>query len=121
MVKKRVLIIEDESDLASVILNMLETYGLEGEIVDTSRQAMQLVNKSDYDFFIIDLSLPDSSGIDLYNSILSVNDKYKGRAIFTSGLNVNEELNKIIKSDGTLFLPKPFTIDKFKEIIGKIV
>ena len=32
MVKKRVLIIEDESDLASVILNMLETYGLEGEI-----------------------------------------------------------------------------------------
>jgi DNA-binding NtrC family response regulator len=121
MMKKSVLIIEDESELATIILNMLETYGLEGEIVDTSRQATKLVKKSDYDFFIIDLSLPDSSGIDLYNSILSINDKYKGKVVFTSGLSVDEELDKIIQSDGALFLPKPFTIDKFKEIIGKVV
>jgi DNA-binding NtrC family response regulator len=46
MMKKSVLIIEDESELATIILNMLETYGLEGEIVDTSRQAMKLVKKS---------------------------------------------------------------------------
>jgi len=118
-VKKQVLIIEDEPDLSAVFVNLLEVFGFEGSVADTAQQAKNILVHHEYDLFIIDLTLPDRPGIDLYKDIVVLHPEYKGKVIFTSGFNVTDELHQIIERDGASFLAKPFSMDKLKKVLDR--
>lgn len=117
---KNVLIIEDEPDLSAIIQNMVEVFGYQGQIAETADKAKKSIKGQIFDFFIIDLTLPDINGIQLYREIIKLMPEYRGKAIFTSGLSISEELRQIMDEDGTLFLAKPFTIEKFQDVLDKI-
>jgi DNA-binding NtrC family response regulator len=119
MAAKRALIVEDESDLSAVFLSLIETLGFKGTVADTGEKAQNYLEKNKYEFVIIDLTLPDIGGIDLYKEMISHNPAYRGNVIFTSGFSTSDELKEIMKRDGLAFLSKPFTIDEFKELIIK--
>jgi DNA-binding NtrC family response regulator len=119
MGSKKVLIVEDEPDLSAVFANLLKVFGVESEIADTAENAKEKINKNKYDFYIIDITLPDISGIELYKDMIELNPECRGNVIFTSGLNESEELLSIIKSDGTSFLPKPFSMEKLREALNR--
>jgi len=119
MHNKRVLIVEDEPDLSAVFANLLKVFGVESEIADNAEKAIDKINENNYDFFIIDITLPDISGVELYKNMLEKKPECRGNVIFTSGLNESEELLNIIKSDGTSFLPKPFSMEKLKEALNR--
>ena len=108
MHSKKVLIVEDEPDLSAVFANLLKVFGVESEIADNAENAKEKINENKYDFYIIDITLPDISGIELYKDMLDIQPECRGNVIFTSGLNESEELLSIIKSDGkeTTYEPK---------------
>jgi len=119
MPEKRVLIVEDEPDLSAVFANLLEIFGFQSVTADNAETAQNTISRSNFDFMIIDLTLPDRSGIDLYRDIVSRYPQYKGNAIFTSGFNVSDHLTEIMENDGAAFLAKPFTMDKLKKILDR--
>jgi DNA-binding NtrC family response regulator len=117
--KKKVLIVEDEPDLAAVIANLLDVFGFGSRIADNGEIALNIVSSETFDLFIIDLTLPDVSGIDLYRDIVSHQPAYRGNAIFTSGMSISDDLNQIMEEDNTSFLAKPFSMDKLKKVLEK--
>jgi DNA-binding response OmpR family regulator len=118
---KNFLIIEDETDLSAIILNMIEVFGAKGQIADNADKAMKAIQLNNFDYFIIDLTLPDKTGLELYNDIVEHNPDYRGKAIFTSGLNVSTELRRVLDEHGAMFLAKPFTIEKFQNLIKNLL
>jgi len=118
-VEKKVLIIEDEPDLASVFVSLLEVFGFQSEVAESAGLAKEMIARDQFRFLIIDLTLPDSSGIDLYQEIIAQYPQYKGEIIFTSGFNITDELNQILKRDGASFLAKPFSMDKLKKVLER--
>jgi DNA-binding NtrC family response regulator len=119
MHKKKVLIVEDEPDLSAVFANLLNVFEVESEIAEDAQSAKRKIETGKFDFFIIDITLPDISGIELYKHLIAAHPEHKGNTIFTSGLNESDELLGIIKSDGASFLPKPFSIAKLKETLNR--
>jgi DNA-binding NtrC family response regulator len=119
VVRKKVLIVEDEPDLAAVFVNLLDIFGLDCRTAESAQSAQAIVRKEKFDFLIIDLTLPDLSGIDLYRDIVLKSPEYKGQVIFTSGMNISDELNQIMAKDNTSFLAKPFSLDKLKQVLQK--
>jgi len=117
--KKQVLIIEDEPDLSAVFVNLLEVFGFAGSVADTAQLALATLTHRQFDLFIIDLTLPDRPGIDLYKEIITIYPEYKGKVIFTSGFNVSDDLNQIMKRDGASFLAKPFSMEKLKKVLDR--
>ncbi len=117
--KKKVLIIEDEPDLASVFVSLLEVFGFQSEVAESAGLAKEMIAQDQFNFLIIDLTLPDSSGIDLYQEIIAQYPQYKGEIIFTSGFNITDELNQILNRDGASFLAKPFSMDKLKKVLER--
>jgi DNA-binding NtrC family response regulator len=118
-VKKKVLIIEDEPDLSAVFVNLLEILGFEGSVADTAQLAKNFLIHHKFDLFIIDLTLPDRPGIDLYKDMVALYPEYKGKVIFTSGFNVSDELHQIMEEDSASFLAKPFSMDKLKKVLDR--
>jgi DNA-binding NtrC family response regulator len=121
MVAKRVLVVEDEPDLSAVFVNLLDVFGVKCRVADSASTAKSSLNSDQFDFLIIDLTLPDESGVDLYKEIVVSRPEYRGRAIFTSGMNVTEDLRKIMSEDGISFLAKPFSIEKLKQVLDDLL
>ncbi|QGG50641.1 response regulator transcription factor [Lysinibacillus pakistanensis] len=67
--KAKVLIIEDEGDIATIIRDYLSVNRFEPYIVQTGQEAIQTIKNSPPDFIILDLSLPDCDGIELCRQI----------------------------------------------------
>ncbi len=118
MSQKRVLIVEDEAALSGIFQNMLEAFGLTGKVVDSAAAAKSEVKKADYDYLILDLTLPDQPGTELYREIVEMKPGFRGKAVFTSGFSKDEELMELIEAENLQFLPKPFSLDQFQEVIG---
>jgi two-component system phosphate regulon response regulator PhoB len=64
-VAPRVLIIEDEKDLSTVIAYNLRADGLEVVTVDTAEAGLREVHARRFDLVVLDLMLPDMSGLDV--------------------------------------------------------
>ena len=121
MFEKRVLVVEDEPDLSAVFENLLNVFGVQSSVADSAAMAIKCLEEAKYDFLIIDLTLPDQAGTDLYKEIILSHPEYRGRVIFTSGMSVTEDLNKIMSEDGISFLAKPFSIEKLKQVLETVV
>lgn len=75
MDKKRILIVEDESKVAAFISKGLQTQNLDNDIATGGLEAIDLFHKNVYDLVILDLGLPDISGLNVCENIRKSNQK----------------------------------------------
>ncbi len=73
--QQKILIVEDEFKVATFIKKGLLTQELLGDIAFTGLEAIELFNKNHYDLVILDIGLPDMSGLDLCKHIRKNNDR----------------------------------------------
>lgn len=69
--QEKILLIEDNPVLIRVVRTVFEHYGVTIDVVETGREALQLVEQQAYDALIADLNLPDYDGVDLLQQLRS--------------------------------------------------
>ncbi|GAA0489160.1 response regulator transcription factor [Salinibacillus aidingensis] len=62
---KRILIVEDEMDIAELERDYLEVNGYLCDITSTGEQGVRMTEEKDYDLIILDLMLPGVDGFDI--------------------------------------------------------
>lgn len=67
--RKRVLICEDDHDIAALLRLMLEQNGLAADIAYDAAQAKQMLAQGEYAAMTLDLALPDQDGISLIREL----------------------------------------------------
>lgn len=67
--KEKVLIVEDEKDIAELMQLHLKREGCEVEVVDNGEEALRLISKNKYSLLVLDWMLPGISGLDLCKKI----------------------------------------------------
>ncbi len=70
----RILIIEDEKDIAELEKDYLELSGFEVEIAGNGKEGLEKALKEDYDLYILDLMLPGMDGFEICKRIRDVKD-----------------------------------------------
>lgn len=70
---KKILIVEDELKVAAFISKGLQTQNLSNDIASSGSQAISLFNKNNYDLVILDIGLPDMSGLNVCEYIRKSN------------------------------------------------
>jgi len=73
--QQKILIVEDEFKVATFIKKGLLTQEILADIAFTGLEAIELFNKNHYDLVILDIGLPDMSGLDLCKHIRKNNDR----------------------------------------------
>ncbi len=61
----RLLIVEDEKDVANALSIALSREGYAVDAVETGNKALDLLTANDYDLLLLDLNLPDMDGLDI--------------------------------------------------------
>ena len=116
---KEILVIDDNSDIRSIICNLLkeENYTVRSAI--NYDQAINEINKKLPDLAIIDIKLDkhDKDGIDLLKHIMKINKKTP--VIMISGHATVQKAIEAIKLGAYEFIEKPFSTEKIKNYVKR--
>lgn len=75
---KRILIIEDESDIANVFKKQLDLKGgFDVDIAEGGREGLSLMKENQYDLVFLDLVMPEVDGIAVLTEIKEKEEEYK--------------------------------------------
>ena len=77
MIKKRILIIEDDEDVSVVFHTILLAAGYHANIADTAQHAIAQITDKFYHAIILDIKLPDMDGTELLTSIREIAPEIK--------------------------------------------
>jgi two-component system response regulator RegX3 len=65
----RILIIEDEISFSEALSFLLEKEGFETRVTETGKQGIAAFNEEQFDLVLLDLMIPEISGIDVCRTI----------------------------------------------------
>lgn len=110
----RILIVEDEADLANITQVHLTHAGYESDIAYTCAQARALAAENSYDLILLDVLLPDDRGNTLCDYIRST---CNCPIIFISCLDDSDTIVSAFRSGGDDYVVKPV---KYDELLARI-
>lgn len=69
MEKLRILIVDDDRRMAKTLLDILKVKGYEAEAAHSGMEALDKVDKSQFDCVLADIKMPQMNGVELYRAI----------------------------------------------------
>jgi DNA-binding response OmpR family regulator len=115
----KILLIEDEPDLAQSIVNLLSREGYSVEWVNNFQEAVVRIEQSLYDCLLIDISLPDGSGLRIVK-MLKENKVDSGIIIITARNSLNDRIEGLdLGADD--YLSKPFHLAELNSRIKSLL
>lgn len=120
LVAKRLLIIDDETDITSALKVGLERYGFNVDVSNNPVSTLSNYKPGYYDLLILDIRMPNMDGFELYQVIRKLDNKTK--ICFWTAFEVAYE--QLVKTFPTMsekhFIRKPITLDDLVDRINKI-
>ena len=87
--KRRILVVDDDSDVGLSVKMILEAYGFEVDLFTDPEAASETFNNHNYDLAILDIRMSGMSGFELY-TILKSKDKTV-KALFLTAVREFDE------------------------------
>jgi len=115
---KRILLIDDEKDLCSLLGDSLSSRGFQMEFAHTQGDALKCLNRRLPDLVLLDLKLPDGDGLALLSLIRKMTP---ATAVFITTAFGSEEIRSRAEELGALdFIDKPYHEEDIIRRIRKI-
>jgi len=115
MDKKRALVLEDDTIVASLEKAILEGEGFEVEVAGDGAEGLKRIRKNRYDLIISDIAMPKMRGDEFYRAVKRLSRGLEKRIVFVSG-----SIDDFIKSTGNRFVEKPFSSQLLVQAVREV-
>lgn len=112
----KVLIIDDEQALGTLLSHMVSHYGYRVEVAQTAQESLMLLRRNNYHLVLADLCLPDQPNPQVWLDTLVAHVK-ETSLILLSGLAPKDLMPYLQQAGVQQVLQKPFTLDEFRTVI----
>jgi DNA-binding NtrC family response regulator len=113
----RVLIIDDELQLAAALQKHLTMEGMEVFVASSGAQALSVLKKENFDVAVLDIKLPDMDGVDLLLQIKQTEPTLE--VVMLTGFASVETAINSMKLGAYDYLTKPCKISELTSVICK--
>lgn len=114
-VLRRILLVDDETAVATGIAMVLESEGVAVRVVDRGADALPAIQAFRPEAVMIDMTLPDMNGVDLYQRIAR---EYPSLPVlFSSGHENQDALKDVLRPERIAYLQKPYDMET---LLGKL-
>jgi CheY-like chemotaxis protein len=116
--KYKVLVVDDERDIADVIKKGLESDGMfEVEAFNSPEEALSRFKPGKYDLLLLDIRMPRINGFQLYRELHKLDQKAKICFITAFEIYYDEFKKMFPKIRVNCFVRKPVSIEELRKII----
>ena len=117
----KILGIEDNKDLLDLCNVALSSDGHEYTGIDNGKEGIQAIKDKKFDLVLLDLAMPDFSGVDVIDTLVKegIMDKQK-IIVFSSSTATQEEFGPLLEKGVHSIIKKPVDIDILIETIKKM-
>jgi len=114
---RTILVVEDDKDLAEVLVRGLRSEGYDADCAYTWEEGREKMKKSLPDLLVMDLNLPDADGMEVIESLRADERTRKLAIVVASARDATDQLVRGIRSEVMFFITKPFELD---ELVRKV-
>lgn len=115
----KLLLIEDEKALLESILSYFQAENYVCEVAITYEAAIEKVELYAYDCILLDITLPDGTGLDILRQ-LKANKKMDGVLIISAKSSIDDRVNGLnLGADD--YLPKPFHLSELAARVAAVI
>jgi len=119
MSTKRILIVDDNPNMSTLLSDILEIFDFEGFHAENGKDALDRLRQSKYDMVFTDLRMPQMDGYDLLDAIKNEHPSMPVVVVTGYAVGDNREHELAQKADG--FLHKPFKVNEIESILSNLL
>ena len=113
------LIIDDESEIVDQVKEYFEEEGFRVLTAETGGEGIQILKKEHPDILVLDMKLPDMSGLQVLKTAKEKSPLTK--IIAVTGYVDQMMMDQAEELGRDIFLQKPFDLEKLRTVVDKLV
>ena len=127
MMTKKILIVDDESDIATYLATALKANGYDPTVARDARTALSMVREIHPDLVSLDIMMPKESGIAMYQRLKSDQETEGIPVIIVSGVEQAGRFDfRTYVPDESIpepecFMEKPIDVDEYIRTIRELI
>jgi len=111
----RVLCVEDDRDTSEMVSILLESFGYEATVAETYAEALRLAQSEEFDLYLLDIHLPDRSGLDLCRELCRLNPNIPVAILSAAAYDTDRLAG--IEAGAAIYLTKPIDIEALESTL----
>ena len=116
----RVLVIDDEVEVADLNAEVLTRGGFEAEVVYRAEEALEKLRKGQFDVIISDLNMPGLDGRGVFDAIRTEFSDMLERTGFITGDTLGQSSQTFLEESKRPFLEKPVSPRELREFVSQL-
>jgi signal transduction histidine kinase/signal recognition particle receptor subunit beta/ActR/RegA family two-component response regulator len=117
----RVLVVDDEPDVAGTLADLLAADGHRVETAENGALALAALKSREFDLIVSDLRMPGMDGAGLFRSVERRHPELKSRFIFFSGDSIDPANQAFLDERRLPCVGKPFNFGDIRRVISGVV
>ena len=115
----KILLVDDNKDITTMMSKYLTLKGHDCLVSNDGKNGLTLIEQQKFDTVLLDLAMPEFSGIDVINSLYTSGKINNNKIIlFTASSVKEEEIQDLMKKGVHSCLKKPVTLETLMKTIG---
>jgi len=116
----RVLVVEDEPDIAEMLVEILESAGLAAAWASSGLKALEWLKAHQCDLILSDIRMPDVDGPGLWRALERNYPHLLHRIAFITGDTLSAAITPFLKQTKAPLLEKPFTPEQVLALVAQL-
>ena len=117
--KRKILVVDDNADNRELLSRRLEKRGYATVCADSGRQALELLQQEEFDLILLDIMMPEISGIEVLEKVRQEKSMAELPVIMATAKDTSEDMVHALKLGANDYITKPIDIDKLLNTISE--
>ena len=117
----KILVVDDELGVRQFLNRLLAEEGYDVESVDNAGDALERIEKEKYNLILLDIKMPDMSGIELHGRIRKMARSLAKRVVFITGDVMAADTQSFLSRSKASYISKPFDTKQLKKVIARLL
>lgn len=116
----KVLLIDDNKDITTMLSKYFINKGHSCSVSNDSHNGLSMIEANQYDIVLLDLTMPDFSGVDIVDALYKSGKMGKLNIVALTASSVSSDNDEYLKKRGVkAILKKPMDPDELLDYIGQ--
>lgn len=117
-ITKPILLVDDDANVLNILNRQITTFGMQADLARNGKEALQLLQKHQYDLVITDIAMPQMNGMEL---LLHIRKHYPQTDVLAiSGYHELFNFTDLVAAGAADFIDKPFQTNELKAKLQRI-